>query len=140
MFGCGPVRVQFGPSAGRQPQRGSWRHGCGCKRIESGGYAHYAMIWLTRRQPSAGTALSVDGVAKFSGSGLASVAAKDSSVTIKGVDLTSSSLVLATLQNSFKGVYVEPAVPDVSAKSFVINLSAAVPVGKTAKIGWFVVN
>jgi hypothetical protein len=82
------------------------------------------------------------GVAKFSRSGLASIAAGSSSKTVTGVALTASSLVLATLQNNLSnlGIFVVAAVPSVSGSSFEILLSADVPTGKTASIGWFVVN
>lgn len=89
---------------------------------------------------TSGTALSVKGVATFSRSGHASIGAGMSSITVAGVALSSSSMVLATLQNSLSGVYVESAVPNVSDGSFVVNLSVAVPSGHTAHVGWFVVN
>ena len=47
---------------------------------------------------------------------------------------------LANLQNHLKSIYVEAVVPDVSAGSFTIYLSKAVPAGDKAIIGWFVVN
>jgi len=56
------------------------------------------------------------------------------------VSLTSSSLVLATLQNLVKGVYVEAVIPDVGTSSFEIVLSKAAPKGDTVNVGWFIVN
>ncbi|HXY70974.1 MAG TPA: hypothetical protein VEM41_00390 [Actinomycetota bacterium] len=85
------------------------------------------------------TALNVQGPAVFSRSGLVSIAAGKSSVSVTGVSLTSSSLVLATVQNN-AGVSVKYAAPNVSAGSFTIALSKAVPKGKTANVAWFVVN
>jgi hypothetical protein len=38
------------------------------------------------------------------------------------------------------GVSVQTVIPDVATKSFKIILSAKVPTGETAKVGWFVVN
>lgn len=95
---------------------------------------------------SGGTALAVDGglqvegAATFSRSGRATIKAAKTTVTVTGVALTAASLVLANLQNSLPGVFVEAVVPKVSGSSFEILLSQAVPTGKTAKIGWFVVN
>jgi len=52
---------------------------------------------------------------------------------------TSSSLVLATVQNN-SGVSVKYGAPKVSTGSFTIVLGKAVQTGKTAKVAWFVVN
>jgi hypothetical protein len=60
--------------------------------------------------------------------------------TVTGLALDSSSLVLANLQNSLPGVFVEAVVPNVTNHSFQIVLSGLVPAGKTAKVAWFVVN
>ncbi len=89
---------------------------------------------------SEGTALQVEGTAVFSRSGVESIAAGKSSATVTGVGLSTSSLVLANLQNHLSGVYVEAVVPGASGSSFKIFLSEAVPTGKTANVGWFVVN
>ena len=90
---------------------------------------------------SSGTALKVTGIATFSRSGVVSIAAGKSTATHTGVSpLKSTSLVLANLQNSLPGVYVEAVVPNVSGHSFEIVLSKAVPAGKTAKVAWFIVN
>jgi hypothetical protein len=91
-------------------------------------------------QSTTGTALKVEGVAAFSRSGLVKVAAAKSAVTVTGVALSASSLVLATLQNSLPGVSVEAVVPNVTKGSFQIILSEAVPAGSKAKVAWFVVN
>ena len=93
-----------------------------------------------------GTALWADGPATFSGvtqfsrSGLATVTASASSVTVPHVALSGTSLVLANLQVNLKGVYVQSVVPNPNASKFTIHLSMAVPEGKTAKVAWFVVN
>jgi hypothetical protein len=87
-----------------------------------------------------GTALNVTGVAKFNRSGVLSIAAGKTTATQTSITLSSASLVLANLQISLPGVYVEAVVPSVSGHSFEIVLSKAVPAGKTAKVAWFVVN
>jgi hypothetical protein len=55
------------------------------------------------------------------------------------VSLRAGSLVLATVQNN-AGVSVAYVVPNVSGSKITINLDKVVPVGKTAKVAWFVVN
>ena len=88
-----------------------------------------------------GTGLALDaiGPAQFSLSGLASIAAGAKSKTVTGVSLRPGSLVLATVQNN-AGVSVAYVVPNVSLSKITINLDKVVPSGKTAKVGWFVVN
>lgn len=86
-----------------------------------------------------GVALEVIGPATFTGSGIVSIAAGKKSVTVTGVQLKASSLVLATVQNN-AGVWVAFATPRVPGQSLTVTLNKAVPVGKTAKVAWFVVN
>jgi len=86
-----------------------------------------------------GLALNADGPAQFLLSGLATVAAGKSSVTVSGVSLRAGSLVLATVQNN-AGVYVKFATPNVAKSKVTITLSKAVPSGMTANVAWFVVN
>jgi hypothetical protein len=95
-----------------------------------------------RAVSSAGTALAVDGVVTFARSGIAKVAGTSTkaaqTVTVKGVALTSSSLILVTPQGIVAGVAVEGVVPDVSGSSFVIHLTQAIDV--SLKIAWFVIG
>jgi hypothetical protein len=83
---------------------------------------------------------SFSDVVSFARSGMLTMHAGKTSVTHTGVTLTSTSLVLASLQNSIPGVYVEAVVPSVSGKSFEIFLPKKVPSGVTAKVAWFIVN
>jgi len=85
-----------------------------------------------------GTALAVSGKAAFSRSGTLTIAARRSSVTKKGVPLTTASLVLATLQQNVTGLYVQSAVPNVTGSSFTVHLNKAALV--STKVAWFVVN
>jgi len=97
---------------------------------------------------SDGTALAVDGAATFTGpttfsrSGLATVAGTSSKsaqrVTVTGVALSDTSLVLATAQGIVAGVAIEGVVTDVAASSFVISLTKAIKV--SLDIAWFVVG
>jgi hypothetical protein len=48
---------------------------------------------------------------------------------------------MALLQNGGLGaVQVKVAIPNVSAGTFRIVLNQVVPAGKTAHVGWFIVN
>jgi hypothetical protein len=85
-----------------------------------------------------GTALQVNGPAKFSRSGIATVAGGTSSVAVSSVPLSASSLVLATPQLNVAGLYVQAVVPNIAGSSFTIYLSKAVP-GATP-VAWFVAN
>jgi hypothetical protein len=83
---------------------------------------------------------SFSDVVSFARSGVVPIAAGQTTATQTGVTLTSASLVLATLQNSIPGMYVQAAVPSVSGSSFEIILSRRVPGGMTANVAWFIVN
>lgn len=91
---------------------------------------------------TAGTALHVNGPAIFSRSGLVTIKApaKSASVVVAG-GLATTSLVLATLQNSIAGVSVASAVPNPSTGKITINLNKAPPsTSPTAKVAWFVLG
>jgi hypothetical protein len=97
-----------------------------------------------------GQALEAVGTANFQGriqaarSGLVRIQYPNlkASVAVSG-GLTSSSLVLATMQNTIAGTFVVSAVPNVGTGKATITLnqapgSASTPL--TAKVAWFVVN
>ena len=83
-------------------------------------------------------ALRVVGPAAFSRSGIAVVAKNASSVTIRNLSLSGSSLVLATPQTNRAGVWVQAAVPDPKTRTATIHLSKKV--SAPTRIAWFVVN
>jgi hypothetical protein len=83
-------------------------------------------------------ALEVHGPAVFTRSGVLSIGAGKSSAIQTGVALTTSSLVLATIQQDRAGIWVRSAVPNVSGSSFTIHLSKAV--SASTKVAWFIVN
>jgi hypothetical protein len=87
-----------------------------------------------------GNALRVDGRASFSRSGKLTIAANNVSAVKTGLTLTSSSLVIAVLQQNRTGVFVRAAVPNVAAGSFTVYLNkvASTTVGTT--VAWFIVN
>jgi hypothetical protein len=85
----------------------------------------------------AGTALAVDGKVTFSTSGVATVAAHTTSVTVNLEGVSPSSLVLATAQQlTNQLVAVVAAVP--GTNSFTITLSAAPRT--PLQVAWFVIG
>ncbi len=83
-----------------------------------------------------GTALKVEGKARFSRSGKKTIQAGSlgATVTLAGVNAAS---LLATLQQHAAGFTVESAVAD--ADSFTIWLNQPAPTGGLS-VGWFVIN
>ena len=71
-------------------------------------------------------------------SGTLTILAGSSSITQTGINIDSSSVVLATLQQNRSGLWVQAAVPSVSGSSFTIYLNHAT--NSNAAVGWFVVN
>jgi hypothetical protein len=83
-----------------------------------------------------GTALNVLGKAKFSRSGITTIAAGASSKTISLAGLTTASMVLATSQQN-STIFVRSAVP--VSGSFTIRLNGVAPTGGL-KVAYFVLN
>jgi hypothetical protein len=84
-------------------------------------------------------ASSFNGKTSFSRSGKITVSAGTSSATKTGVNLTSTSLVLATIQANQSGIYVQ-GVTQVAGTSgsFTIHLNKNTPVN--LPVAWFIVN
>jgi hypothetical protein len=95
-------------------------------------------IGVLAENSAGGVAFKATGPASFSRSGVLTVGAGKSTVTKTGVALTAASLVLATLQENRPGVFVQSAVPSVSASSFTVHLSKTVTAN--TQVAWFVVN
>jgi len=128
-------------------------HGAGVSGYSQFGFGVYA----NATDPDSGIALYADGSSVLNGSvsatgqvdvtgplllsrsGVVTVSS-GKSVKILQAGLSSASLVFATMQKLLNGIYVEAVVPNVSAGSFTIYLSKAVPAGEAATIGWFIVN
>jgi hypothetical protein len=85
-----------------------------------------------------GVALQVTGKAVFSRSGLAVVPAGTNRVIVTGVALTSTSLILALVQQSAGSAFVRAAVPAPASSSLTILLNKSPSVNVT--VAWFVVN
>ena len=85
---------------------------------------------------TSGDALQVVGKVAFSRSGVSTVAAKKKSLKVTLAGVTTSSMILATLQSDAGEVAVANAVP--GSGSFTINLTAAHP--SPVKVAWFVLR
>lgn len=84
-----------------------------------------------------GTALKVEGKARFSRSGKKTIQAGSLGATVTLAGVNAASLILATLQQHAAGFTVESAVAD--ADSFTIWLNQPAPTGGLS-VGWFVIN
>ena len=83
--------------------------------------------------------LRVNGAAVFSRSGILTIPAGSGSSRVKHINLTSSSLVLATIQGDVAGVFVRGvAIVIGSNGQFNVHLNKAAP--SALIVGWFVVN
>lgn len=86
-----------------------------------------------------GNALQVAGKAAFDRSGILTVGQGSSSATQTGIALTSSSFVLATIQGSVAGVYLQGVTRVTGASgSFTIHLNKAV--SRRTTVGWLIIN
>jgi len=85
---------------------------------------------------TSGDALRVVGKVAFSRSGLVTVAAKKKSVKVILAGVTTSSMILATLQSLAGSIAVANAIP--GSGSFTINLTAAP--SNSVKVAWFVIG
>jgi hypothetical protein len=88
--------------------------------------------------PTGGVGLAVDGRSTFSNSGVATVAAGASSVTVTDVALTATSIVLATLQTGIARTWVASAVPNAGTATVKITLNHSTT--KAVEVGWFAIN
>lgn len=102
---------------------------------EAGSIAVYA-----EAGSAAATALRVVGVSRFSRSGKLTIPANATSATKTGVALSSSSLVLAVLQQNRAGVFVRAAVPNVAGGSFTVYLNKVASTTAGTTVAWFIVN
>ncbi len=84
-----------------------------------------------------GNGLSVDGRVRFNRSGQLQVPAGSSRVT-KTIQLSTTSFILATMQQRRPGIYIEAVVPDAANERFTIYLNK--PVSASTRIGWFVIR
>jgi hypothetical protein len=87
-------------------------------------------------QSTDSTALQVVGKAEFSTSGVATVKKGTKAVTVTFAGVTTSSIVLATMQELRSGIGVAAAVP--GSGSFTITLTRTAAVD--TRVGWFVIG
>jgi hypothetical protein len=85
------------------------------------------------------TGLKVNGAAVFSRSGRVTISSGSSTATVKHLSLTSSSLVLATIQGFVAGVNVQGVTIVTGTNgSFTVHLNKTAP--SAIVVGWFIVN
>ena len=100
--------------------------GDGAGRVGGVGVLGYATnnpgVGISAQNAHDGIALEVTGAAAFSRSGIATVPAGASSVTVIGVSLKAASFVLATVQQAVPGVFVESVARDPANSAFTIHL------------------
>jgi hypothetical protein len=85
---------------------------------------------------SVGTALRVDGKVRFSRSGRLAVSSGRTSVTRTLAGVTTSSIIIAVLQQAESGTWIRAAVP--GSGKFTVYFNRALP--SSSVVGWFVIN
>ncbi len=90
---------------------------------------------------ASGMAIQAQGRVAFSTSGLTTVSAGTSSVTITpGVDLVTSTRILCTLESNQSAIAVQRITKNTTANNFKVFLSKPVAAGKTVKVAWFAIG
>lgn len=125
----GVAGIDQTPTTGGHGLFGQSQHGDGLYATSPNGVA-------VRGQSAHGLALQVQGKAKFSHSGVATVASGHSSVTVSLPGVTSSNIVLATIQNPSGTISVAGA--HAGSGSFTITLTGSA--GSSIKVGWMVIE
>jgi hypothetical protein len=98
-------------------------------------------VGVRAQAPEAAIALSVEGTARFSRSGKATVPAGRSFVVVDVPGgLSAASLVLATPQVNRPGVYVQSAVPNATTGQVRINLNKVASTSASTPIAWMVLS
>ncbi|MDO8964921.1 MAG: hypothetical protein Q7W30_10590 [Coriobacteriia bacterium] len=101
--------------------------------------AHAAHYGVLAQHAGAGTALKVEGKARFSRSGRASISKGAMTRTITGVaNIGTDSLIMATLQGPAGTGVVIAYTQRISATSFRIVLNKAAT--RSALVAWFIIN
>ncbi len=88
--------------------------------------------------PTLGYALETRGRVRFSSAGRATVPAGQARVVLANLALSTTSMVLATLQTRKKGVYVESAIAEPATNTATVYLNKATPTA--VDVGWFVIG
>jgi hypothetical protein len=107
--------------------------GIGVVGTTDAGHAMYALSGPN------GTALTVEGRAIFTRSGLADIPVSSRSGTVTpGFDLTVNSRILCTLDSNQSGLFLHRVAMNITANTFKIVLSASVATGRYAKVAWII--
>jgi hypothetical protein len=89
-----------------------------------------------RALSTSGTALHVTGKVHFSRAGSTGINKGQQTIAITVPGLSSSSLVLATLQRAAAGLFLEAAVPTTGKFTVILNKPAPIAL----RVAWFVIN
>lgn len=125
----GVAGIDLTATTGAHGLFGQSQHGDGVYATSPNGVA-------VRGQSAHGLALHVQGKAKFSHSGVATVSSGHMTATVNVPGMTSSNIVLATIQNPQTGICVAGA--QASSGSFTIMLTASSE--SSIKVGWMVLE
>ena len=125
----GVAGIDISTTTGGHGLFGQSQHGDALYATSSNGVA-------VRGQSAHGLALHVEGRAKFAQSGVATVPSGHKTANVSVPGLTSSNIVLATIQNPQDGLFIEGAAA--GSGSFTITLSGSTE--SNIKVGWLVLD
>lgn len=125
----GVAGIDISTTTGGHGLFGQSQHGDGLYATSPNGVA-------IRGQSAHGLALQVEGRAKFAHSGVATVPGGHKTANVSVPGLTSSNIVLATIQNPQNGIFIEGAAA--GSGSFTITLSGNTE--SSVKVGWLVLD
>jgi len=83
--------------------------------------------------------IRVNANASFSRSGMVTIPPGATAATVRGIELTDDSFVLAMLQDNLAGVFVRAAVPDPAEGTITVYLNRSAGRGG-ARVAWFVLS
>jgi hypothetical protein len=125
----GVAGIDLTPTTGAHGLFGQSQHGDALFATSTHGVA-------VRGQSAHGLALHVQGKAKFSHSGVATIASGHKSVTVNLPGVTASNIVLATIQNPQDGISMAGAQAGSGSFTIMLNKSSA----SSVKVGWMVLD
>lgn len=125
----GVAGIDVTPAVGGHGLFGQSQHGDGLYATSPNGVA-------LRGQSAHGLALHVEGKAKFANSGVVTVPSGHKTANVHVSGLTSSNIVLATIQNPQSGIFIEGAAA--GSGSFTVTLSGSTE--SSIKVGWLVLD
>jgi hypothetical protein len=134
VFGIGPVGVWGSSMDGIAVKGLSGNHGVGLY----GNSYHGIAVHAETEDQSDGMALFVDGRARFTRSGVATIPAGSDRIDVSVPYLFATSLVLATLQQFRSGIHIASATPKPETSTVTIRLNGTVTMA--TKVAWQVLD